>query len=581
MRFSGFAGGFALCLIVAQGVVLAQWEAPERPRSNFMRWTGSADWEYYSTSGETDGGDNTFDAFRQRYSLGLDGSLWDPRLNRFSLGLDWYLTDRKSNGATLDSENLGYRALGTLFPNRPFPLTLFARRSTTNVTGATLSASERDTSAWGIEWNLAGSGTRKMRLLFNRTSYEVLSPLILRERKKIGVFDYNRKFGNSEITFRYDLHEEKEQVNNTAFDRQEFSLTERTRFDGGATLLQTLHYTDSKALFNTGQRDKLTASRGSINFELPPGSRLRTGFNYVFNENQGQFVDSASHTFRTYTRFRWNPHWESLGSLNVGRIDTASPTGLLEQRFVGAGTGVRYGREWTRVSLRTSYSIGYDETRFNTEPDRQTLTQFAEVTTQFALRSDEEAFITLSRTLDDNDTTGVGYTYDENRLTAGWQRRLNSAWRGRASATYRESVRDTFQYGLQESDGITIAGSLSHPLGGFSLALSSTDGISNFFPDPTSNSPLLPGSDLVNDSEVALVGAHWRFWRSFRVHMQLRYENRFFTTIGKEEILSYHPRLDYDLHSWRFSAGYSHYERTNGTELLDDTWIVKVTRRFF
>jgi hypothetical protein len=581
MRFAGLVGACTLGLVLAQGNAHAQWETPEPSKPIYLRWTGTADWEYYSSNGEAEGAGNTFNSFRQKYSLGIDGSIWDPRLDRISVGLDFYRTDRESDGEELDSKNLGFRALGTFFPNRPFPLTLFARRATTDVTGVALASSDRETSAWGIEWNLANRGSQRMRLLFNRTSYEVLSPVTLRERRKTAVLDFNQKLDNSDITFRYDLHGEKEQVNDTDFTRHNFSLTDRTRFDGGSVLLLNAHYTDSNALFTTGQRDELNSSRFSTNFDLPPGDRSRLGFNYLFNDNEGRFVDSSSHTFRTQGRFKWNPHWESLGSLSFGRVDTASTTGDLEQRFGGVRTGLRYNREWPRASLRTSYSVGYDETRFNTEPDRRTVNHFAEVTTQIPIRSDEDILVILSRTVNDNDTTGVGYSYDENRITVGWQGLIGNLWKGRTSATYRDSTRDTFQYGVQKSDEITLDGSLNHPLGGVSLTLSSRNGVSDFFPDPSSSSPFLPGTDLVSKSDVVVAGTHWRLWRSLRLHMQLRFEDRQFTTIGKEQILSYHPRVDYDIHSWRFSAGYSHYERMNGTEFSDDTWLVKVTRRFF
>jgi len=581
MRLARLTAIVVLCGIPL-GLLQAQMERPGVPPPPPFRWTGSADWEYYSSDSDSQGVDSTLDSFRQKYSLGASGFVWNPRFNRYSLGLDFFVTDRERDGEELDSDSFGYRFLTTFFPTRPFPLNVYARRSTTDTSGGiALANSDRETGAWGAEWNIVTRNSRRLRLLFDRNTYEVLDPVTLLERRKTGVLDFDGKFGRSDLSFRYGLHDQKELVGNTDFNRDNFTFTDRTKFDNDSTLVVNAHYTQSDALFTTGVQDHLNTSRLMSRYDLPRGDRVRLGFSYDFNDNDGKFVNSTSHTGRADGRFKMNSHWESTGSLIAGRIDSASTSSDLEQDLHGARAGVRYIRDWTRLHLTTSYSVGYSKTKINIGEDRRIVSQFAEVSNHIPLNHNDEVFVTLSRVLDDNDTTGVGFTYDENRITAGWEGRFGSAWRGRVAAIYRDSTRDTFQFGDQDSEEISIEGSLNHPLGGISLTLASREGVSDFLPDPSSGSPFLPGTDLVSEADIVSLGTHWRLWRTLRFHFQGRMENRDFTTIGKEDILSYHPRIDYDFHAWGLSVSFSHYERRNTTEFTDDTWLVRVTRRFF
>ena len=123
--------------------------------------------------------------------------------------------------------------------------------------------------------------------------------------------------------------------------------------------------------------------------------------------------------------------------------------------------------------------------------------------------------------------------------------------------------------------------SLNYPRGAVSLSLTASEGVSEFLPDPGSGSPFLAGTDLVSESNTAVIGIHWRALRNLRIRLDARLEDRTFTTIGNESILSLHPEIEYGIGAWRFSAGYTRYERTNGTTLADDTVLLRISRRFY
>jgi hypothetical protein len=142
---------------------------------NFLRLTGSADWELFRSDGTSGSTRSTFNAFRQRYGVDLAGSIWDYRFNRFLVGLDLFRDDRGVDGRSEDSTHFGYRAEGTFFPSRPFPLRLFARRSTIDYTGFGLGSGDRETAAWGVEWNLASTSQHSGSLSATPASRGVIS----------------------------------------------------------------------------------------------------------------------------------------------------------------------------------------------------------------------------------------------------------------------------------------------------------------------------------------------------------------------------------------------------------------------
>ncbi|MFQ5717973.1 MAG: hypothetical protein ACE5IK_00350 [Acidobacteriota bacterium] len=571
---------------VALGAVLALPAAAAGQGEGFslggpIRWTASGDWEYYRSDADSGSVDNRFNSFRQKYALDTSGFLWDPRFNRFSLGLDLYRTDSDSDGDAIDTSTLGYRGTTTFFPGRPFPLTFYGRRSNTDSSGVSLAQSDRETAVWGAEWNLATQRIPKLRLVFDRGRFELLSPVALEERSKNGLVELDTRLGGSDLSFRYGLHRQKESVNGTDFRRRSLVLTDRTRFAGGANLNVTAHYTLSDATFSTREQDDLTASRVSARFDLPRRDRSRMGWSYDFQDNDGRFVDSTSHLLRTQAHVSLGRSWETDASLKVGAIDTESSAGPANHNLLGVEAGVHYRRDWARAHLATAYSIDYDRAGFNSGPDRRALGHRGEVGGSYDLNGDDEIFATVSYTRDDNDTTGVGFTFDEARVTVGWEGRFQGGWKMRASGFWRDTSRDTFDFGLQSSEEYGVEGSLSHPRGGFNLTLSTRDGVSDFLPDPASSSVFVQGTDLVSEADVGTFGAHWRLWRGLRLTAQARIEDRTFTTIGDEKVLSYRPEIDYVWGDWTFSAGLSHYERRNETAFTDDTLIIRVTRRFF
>ena len=570
----------ALALTSAPAFSQATWEA-EEDRAGAARLNGSADWELYRSVGDSEGTVARFDAFRQRYSLDLTGAIWDTRFNRYALGLDFFRADQKVDGQRLDDTTLGYRAMMTFFPSRPFPLLLFARRSTTDTAAVSLASSDRETAAYGAEWNLATAGGRNLRAQFDKSSYDLLSPVSLKERRTNGTLQFIQRFSNGELSARYTLDDQSELVNDTRFKRQELVVEDRTGFANGSTLL--VHGTRglSDALFSTGERDELNTGRFSGIYDVP--LRRRVGFNlsYDYDRNDGKFVNSTSHTARGMARFTLAEHWESDAGVIGGKLETAANGIDTMQDLAGVVAGLRYSQEWSDFHLGAAGALGFTRTKFDTGELRDTKNVSLDVEARMPVARAEQVFASVSFRKDQNDTTGVGYSFDEARGTVGLEGGTGESVQWRTSAYVRGTRYDTFQFGLQTSREAGVDGSLSSPSGGVSVGASARDGISEFIPDPASGSPFTPGSDLVNRARIAFAGGYWRFMRHLQARIQARFENREFTSIGRETVLSYHPEVEWSWAVWRISLTVSHYERNNHTSFSQDTVLLKVSRLLF
>lgn len=574
---------FMVLTAITATLAPAQGYYRRQPAPPLLRWTGSADWEYILSDGTLDGQETTTRFLGQRYSLDLDTFIWDPRFNTLSLGLDLLRSDTSTshNGDT-DADSLGYRLETTFFPGRSFPLHIFARRSDLDVVGSAIVDNDRDTDAWGLDWSFKPHPTQRVRMLYDRSRSDLIGSVPLKERRSAGIFDFDQEFENGELTFHYGLNEQAERTTGVEYTRQNFVLRDLNRFGNGSTFRVLASHQLSEGLFSNGQRDELTNNRAALSYDIPRGRRAHFRVSYDFNQNDSEFLDNTNHGVRGQVHYRFAEHWQAQGSLSLAQLRNSSPTTDQEQDRRGATAGLRYERSWSGVKLGVGYAFGYTTEEFKTDDDdRQLRSHDGDVSLTVPVGAASEIFGRISAARDENDVTDVGFTFDENRASLGWEVRLTERWRLRTVGTYRDLTYDTVNFGIQESEEIGAEASLNHPAGGFNASYRSSEGISEFFPDPTSGSIFLQGTDLVSESQRASLGAHWRLSPYLRMRLSALLDDREFTTIGKERILSYHPEIQYDRSTWRIAAGFSHYERTDSIDFLDDTWRLRITKLFY
>lgn len=552
----------------------------ETPRSG-PRLDGSADWELYRSAALSDGTRTTFDAFRQKYSLGLSGAIWEPRFNQYSLGLDFFRDDRRVDGGKAASNGIGYRFMTVFFPGRPFPVSLYARSSQVDGSGASLADSNRESAAYGGEWNVSTPWEQNLRLQFDRTAYDLVNPVALKQRRDRGNFEFIQSRHGGETDVRYTYENERELVRASEFTRQTLFASDRAAFGNGTTLLVSGNRTLSEGSYYSGVVDFLTVDRLSTLLDVPRRKRTAFSVGYDYNLNKGSFLDSTSHFLNARARIAIASHWETEAGGTLGSVASVSGATEIRQRIVGGQAALRYNRDWSRFHLGAAYGVTLMRTSVTSAENRLIAGHYLDAEIRVPLAGPDAVFASASYRTDQNDTTGVGFAFDEARASAGIEHGVGQTLAVRGSAFGRKSRYDTFQFGSQKSDEVGLEATLSAPGGGVSLTLSRQNGISTFIPDPAAGSPFVPGNDLVNHADIGSVGIQWRVLRRLSLRFQGRMERRSFSTIGDERVLAYHPEAEWSYGPWRLSAGISHYERNNHTAFKQDALIVRVARLFF
>jgi hypothetical protein len=339
--------------------------------------------------------------------------------------------------------------------------------------------------------------------------------------------------------------------------------------------------TTSDARFSTGELDELSQNRLSAHLSVPRRNRVGFDLGYDLNDNAGKFVNSTSHQARGNVRVFLNPHWETFVGATWGTLESRTTDAILTQDMTGGNVGLRYNRDWSHLELASAYTVGLSRTTYEFEPDRTVTHQGFDLNLRVPLRRSAALLGSAAIRKNETDVTGAAVTFDEKVMRGGFEAGIGAGLRGQVTLYRRDAIYDTFQFGLQESTEYGLEGTLSEGRGSVSMTVWTREGISEFIPDPSAGGPFVPGTDLVSAADAFTVGAHWRFRRRLSFRVRARYEDRVFSSIGEETILSYHPELEWSPGVWRFVAGVTHYGRDNSTSFEQNTFLLRASRRFF
>lgn len=90
---------------------------------------GSADWSFARSAFESGSTRTVNHSFAQNYALSYQSIIWDPRFLQYTAGLDFQKTGLTLADKKGGASNTGFNLSANLFPARPFPLSIYARRS--------------------------------------------------------------------------------------------------------------------------------------------------------------------------------------------------------------------------------------------------------------------------------------------------------------------------------------------------------------------------------------------------------------------------------------------------------------------
>lgn len=577
----------ALLVACATLAALAPAGAQVRRRAaavpNF-RLSAMADWEFQQSS--TTVQDDTVDAsgFVQRYSAGLDGVVWDPRFARFSVGIEFLGARRRTDERSLSVRDVGYWSQLFLFNNRPFPLRVYARRSAADASGSAAVDDRRETASWGVEWRLLDHGARQLRALWDDTDRTLFAPPRRDQHQATGLVEFRQFYSRGEVSAQVNRQTTDETVIDTRRRRQNYLVTNRTKLSSTATAVVTLDRTEADATFGDGTSDRLTTDRAWLQFDLPGRGRAHYGVDYQYDGNSGKFVDATSHQARARARVALGAHWEATAGLVAGKLTSSRPgdeSGIATTNVerTGYDGGLRYSVDVRRIHLAVGALAGTEQSDFDGGVSRREMVYQADAAVRVGLRTRDAAYGEVTHARNRNDTTGLGSTYDETRVTVGLDTDLSGA-RADTALEWRQTQYDTFQFGVQDSRTIGARTSLVFSRGSAGLSVSSRHGVSNYLPQPGNAGPIAPGTFLESDARIAGLNASYRFSSFLNLQLQATREERTFTLAGDENITTWHPELVWDWRTWRVSAGVAHFARSNGSVYRDTTWLLKVTKRF-
>ncbi|MEW6109616.1 MAG: hypothetical protein AB1632_10685 [Nitrospirota bacterium] len=166
---------FALLLVLIPAVVSAQgitaldtvrWEQGQR-----YKFYGGVEFSYRNYTEERNGvttRDET--AFMQRYSLGLSGYIWRPKLIIFSSDVSFMIYNQDPKN---DSRNINFGFNSVVFPRTRFPLILFASRSTTTFDGYLGSGNDTTSTNFGARWGYTTLTNKKLILSYAHSTYDI------------------------------------------------------------------------------------------------------------------------------------------------------------------------------------------------------------------------------------------------------------------------------------------------------------------------------------------------------------------------------------------------------------------------
>jgi hypothetical protein len=546
-----------------------------------FRVTGAAGWGVLQNDTTLGNSEISSSTVSQDYSLGMDGFVWDPRFNRFSLGLNLTRVDQSTDGSELETSGVGYNAQTQFFPGRPFPLSAYARRRVGEATVSDLSRTDRETDSWGASFTLLRGSQQKLAFRHDRSSFDLESSIPLKERTTTSLVNFDRTYDRGSLAFQYRHNNRAERVKDNEYTRNNVHLNSRTDLGEITVMRIRARHATTDATYAGGEQDDLLVNGLSTTVSVTPSAGPRTTLAYDYVENRGKFTDSASHAVRAASRFRMGKHWHTSAGVSAGRLRISTGSSSVDQGRGGVTTGVGYSREWGRAGMGSAVGAGYARNTFEGQPAATTASYSAELNAHVRLGSRSNLSGSVSVRKREDDRSGAGASYDESQAVLRWDTKAGAQWDFRSSMTWRNAVTETFNFGTQESEQISTEASFTHPAGGFSLSYSVTDGISEFVPDPASSSPFVTGTDLVNESELGSLAAFWRPTRFLQVRAQASRERRVFTTIGKDDYLSYRAEIHYDRSTWTVSSSLSHYQRENDLEFATDTWSLRIGKRFF
>ncbi len=284
------------------------------------------DYRYDSVSGS-----QNRQRLRPWFELNGRGYIWDPRLATFDAGVTVQRENLTTDQGDASYNLLGYRLNTTWFANRPYPLTLYASRSTNSVSDYWNPSYDLTTSTLGARWGLENRWLGRTSLYLDRTSSESSSSLVPRSEQNLSFgADINQKlrakqWGESDLVYGYRHTAWDEKVYDSQQRQDYFYFNDHSKFGEKANLMANLTYynrTDRWDFSGIGREvdSSFLGFNSTLNIQQTEEFRHYYSLGLGMNDTPGS--QSASSTVSGGVSYRFNPRWQTNAMLGMSASST-------------------------------------------------------------------------------------------------------------------------------------------------------------------------------------------------------------------------------------------------------------------
>ncbi|MBI2836975.1 MAG: hypothetical protein HYX75_01560 [Acidobacteria bacterium] len=352
--------------------------------------TGTADWSLGRSTYSNDGDATRNNSFAQSYALTYNSVLWDPRFLQYTAGLSFQKTsltivDDKSGAA-----NTGFNVTANLFPARPFPLTIYARRTTGNETGnfpssgpirggvvippgGSLPEVKNLLSSLGVNWHLDREDLPRVELAYktDRTTQEAGSQKAAQKNTNLNV-SATRETKKTRSTLRY-LRQAFDNRTIEAFSTRNSELSYDMNANVSAKTRADFRtgYIDSYSLFDlprevTGiggggsyqppSRGSFKLFYGTASLSHQPTDRLTTSATTSYERGSSDAASTSAVFLSSRNTFRLLRGLSLTGRVSIGQRGQVSDGDDVSVHTRNLGGGAVYTVPWRVAQI----GVGYD-----------------------------------------------------------------------------------------------------------------------------------------------------------------------------------------------------------------------------
>ena len=229
--------------------------------------------------------DNT-ESFEQRYSLDVKGLLVNPNLIVYNAGIEFVDTDIETTNSESHSNVNNYVFGSTILRNSRIPLTLAARRTTSDTTFG----NDTTTDSLGVDWYLKFRTLPWTRLNFDKT--QTRSSGINEERESSGI-EMEKAIGPSDNKIRYSSTTISDSIRNYGSEHNVFTLRNDTTVPLGSDFYMGLARNDFLTFRDTDKKE-MDITAGSVGLRTEPIAGFGQNYNYTFTNTKSDYNNNET-----------------------------------------------------------------------------------------------------------------------------------------------------------------------------------------------------------------------------------------------------------------------------------------------